>query len=63
MVDAACVACQYCAVKASRYENHSYECRRHPPNAQAVGADNMRLWPQVKLDDWCGEFKLRGSAT
>lgn len=39
------------------------ECRRNAPRLSLVefkdgqGPVKLSLWPEVKYDDWCGEFK------
>jgi hypothetical protein len=35
------------------------ECRRYPPTIDQLGKGK---WPEVKPDDWCGEFNLSENA-
>jgi len=41
-----------------------YLCRRYPPNAiRSLDTENGEAWvnyPNVSLNDWCGEFKPEG---
>jgi hypothetical protein len=30
------------------------ECRAHPPVCRP---DTEFVWPEVRVDDWCGEFR------
>lgn len=32
------------------------ECHRYPPVMQATEDELVMLWPQVAVNDWCGEF-------
>jgi DNA-directed RNA polymerase subunit RPC12/RpoP len=36
------------------------ECRRYPPQTIAEGLDGERTtyFPDIEIDDWCGEWKL-----
>ena len=38
-------------------------CHRYPPNATAKDVEGCAEWPLVRLDDWCGEFKLKQATT
>lgn len=41
--------CKECRFYMKRIEESGL-CRRHPPL-------NLRYWPVVDTDDWCGEFQ------
>lgn len=32
-------------------------CQRHPPKVIVLHGEALSLWPEVRLDDWCGDFK------
>lgn len=51
--DAACVMCEFSQVHESN--DAWFYCRRRSPSIVAVGA--QAVWPIVKTDDWCGEYK------
>lgn len=34
-------------------------CHRHPP--QVPGDGNWGEWPEVRSDDWCGDYKESGT--
>jgi hypothetical protein len=53
-------ACQVCRFwqQTSGTDGH---CRRRSPRASRDG--NYARWPITKADDWCGEIRVKGSAS
>lgn len=39
----------------------TFACRRHAPIATGgLHAPTMRVWPWVRLDEWCGDYERAG---
>ena len=58
-MSASCSRCDFC--KPSPREYVDYECRRMPPIMVEHRSSCSKWfgvgWPEVKLSDWCGEFR------
>lgn len=59
-----CANCKYCHAETVTDEfdgttNKSHHCRRYAPRMICgVGVNYADWeWPQVKADDWCGEYQ------
>jgi hypothetical protein len=60
-----CVNCQYYdrhqANGAGGKSAHAGQCRRNAPQLSPINPKNYMIegvWPTVRDEDWCGEFKL-----
>ena len=58
-----CQTCQYYDRKAAKSASapSSGQCRRSAPQLSPVNAKSYMIegvWPTVRDDDWCGEWKL-----
>jgi hypothetical protein len=43
---------------AGKQTHVSAECRRLPPTVLLYkGSEQLRVWPRVAAEDWCGEWK------
>lgn len=63
-----CSACKFWDCNAYERGRHGAsslhelqeDCRRHAPidMSQEELTKGLRLWPQTRGDDWCGDFEL-----
>lgn len=55
--------CKTCRYHAPMMKGNG-ECRRYPPTVQEAQATTIAprppvYWPEVSLNDWCGEYQAR----
>ena len=36
-------------------------CGKHAPAFKEVTCGHNRVWPDVRYDEWCGDFELKGT--
>lgn len=57
----ACGDCRFCIPSEDPELPNAGDCRRYPPQRFYYSADDPHatMYPEVCLDDWCGEFQPR----
>lgn len=60
-----CLNCQYFDrnPSAGGKSAHAGQCRRHAPSLSPINPKTYMIegvWPTVRDEDWCGEYKLGG---
>ena len=60
MMEKICMNCEHSLLADEK--KMTYQCRRYAPRRiHGVGTgENKEMFPMVRLDDWCGEFRIRG---
>lgn len=48
--------CGTCKHSSHRMKAVGIECRCHPPQVVLVKDQKASVWPEVKVEDWCGQW-------
>lgn len=53
--DSTCGTCRFADTIVGDDSVRRFDCHRYPPGPVFDGREPVMVWPQVDLDDWCGE--------
>lgn len=53
--DGHCISCIYFEAYEEKYLTGKGVCRKNAPAPIHIARET--LWPEVKINDWCGEYK------
>lgn len=59
-----CEDCRWCSWPVPYPHEGTFKCQRRPPVATGgMMCNHFTIWPEVKADDFCGEFELAVTQT